>query len=48
MIGGLGGAVGQGLGSVMSGGSIGQAGMGILGAAAPALQQMAGKFLSGI
>ena len=48
LVGGLGGAVGQGLSSIISGGGVGQAGMGILNAAAPALQQMAGKFLGGI
>ena len=46
LVGGLGGAVGQGLTSVISGGSPAQAGMGVLGAAIPGLRQMAGSFLS--
>jgi hypothetical protein len=48
LVSGLGGAVGQGLTSVIQGGSPGQAGMGVLSAAAPALQEMASKFLGGI
>lgn len=48
LVSGLGGAVGQGLTSIISGGSPAQAGMGILGAAAPGLQDMASKFLGGI
>lgn len=46
LVSGLGGAVGQGLTSVIQGGSPAQAGMGLLGAAAPGLSEMAGKFLS--
>lgn len=48
LVSGLGGAVGQGLTSIIQGGSPGQAGMGILGAAAPGLQEMAARFLGGI
>jgi hypothetical protein len=45
---GLGAPVGQGLSSIISGGSPAQAGMGVLDAAAPGLRQMASSFLGGI
>jgi hypothetical protein len=48
LVSGLGGAVGQGLTSIIQGGNVGQAGMGVLSAAAPGLQQMAARFLGGI
>lgn len=48
LVSGLGSSVGQGLSSIISGGSPAQAGMGVLNAAAPALQDLASKFLRGI
>ena len=45
---GLGAPVGQGLSSIISGGSPGQAGMGVLNAAAPGLRDLASSFLGRI
>jgi len=45
---GLGAPIGQGLSSIISGGNVGQAGMGVLSAAAPGLRDLASKFLGGI
>jgi hypothetical protein len=48
VVSGLGTSVGQGLSSIISGGSPAQAGMGVLNAAAPGLQSLAARFLGGI
>ena len=45
---GLGAPIGQGLSSIISGGNAGQAGMGVLNAAAPALRDVASSFLGRI
>lgn len=47
-VGGLGSSVGEGLSSVISGGNVGQAGVGVLNAAQPGLMAMASRFLGGI